>query len=347
MDKAADLNLQIQTDSLRYQITESFTADKDTCIIKYPLIKLSKYSRNQPILLITSGFHGDEIAGPLTILNKLEDIVKMGEEKNVGLIIFPSINPSGFDLRQRYNIMAKETPRKNNKNKKLPAKEIPPNNDFLRYVKNHKLLDDLRNSKKYDGWVYSTDPNIVGKLPHETLRMHKQLEKMPIKNVRGHVDIHQDCFEDEILEYQPVGKFADKMWTYVYIFDKKPTYKKIIEKTENIVPTLRDSYIDTGYKQKAIINHKGYKEVDIVVNENEEVWSDKNGFIVRHDGTVTDLSYRLGVPYVVAIETSSQTPIEKAIDVNMIWIEEIINLTSKEKIRKRKDTNQDPSTSPQ
>jgi hypothetical protein len=298
--------------------------------------------------LITAGFHGNEIAGPLTILHKLEEIVNMSKEKNVGLIIFPNINPSGFDVRQRYNIASKEAPRKKNGNKQLPDKGHTPNNDFMRYVKYRKIYDDIGSSKKYDGWVYSTDSNIVGKLPHETLRMHKQIQKIPIKNIKGHVDLHQDCFEEEILEYQPEGQFLDKMWTYAYIFDKKQTYKKIMEQTEKIVPILKNSYIDTGYKQKAIVNHKGYKEVDIIVDEKKEVTSDKNGLIFRNDGTITALTYTLGVPYVVAVETSGKTPIEKAIDVNMIWIDEMINLTSTEKIKKnKKNFTQDPSTSPQ
>ena len=67
-------------------------------------------------VLITAGFHGDEKAGPLTLLEHAAEIVDYAAARGVGLSIYPCVNPSGFEAHTRYNISGER-----------------PNNDFLRY----------------------------------------------------------------------------------------------------------------------------------------------------------------------------------------------------------------------
>src|SRR5580698_9486524 len=67
-------------------------------------------------VLITAGFHGDEKAGPLTLLEHAAEIVGYAAARGVGLLIYPCINPSGFEAHIRYNLSGER-----------------PNNDFLRY----------------------------------------------------------------------------------------------------------------------------------------------------------------------------------------------------------------------
>src|SRR4051812_33334486 len=80
----------------------------------YPLLRvLTPGSRT---LIISSGFHGNETAGPLTLLEHLPAIVTYARERDVGLRIYPCLNPSGFTDGTRYNRSGEA-----------------PNNDFLRY----------------------------------------------------------------------------------------------------------------------------------------------------------------------------------------------------------------------
>src|SRR2546430_1966949 len=67
-------------------------------------------------LVITAGFHGDETAGPLTLLEHLPEIVAHARRRDVGLRIYPCLNPSGFTDGTRYN-----------------RSQESPNNDFIRY----------------------------------------------------------------------------------------------------------------------------------------------------------------------------------------------------------------------
>lgn len=82
----------------------------------YRLYKIVVDSNSKKTLIITSGFHGEEYNGPISLLQIIDKVIDYAKSKKVNLIIYPCINPSGFDLRQRYNA----------------SNEIP-NNDFLRY----------------------------------------------------------------------------------------------------------------------------------------------------------------------------------------------------------------------
>ncbi len=52
--------------------------------------------------------------------------------------------------------------------------------------------------------------------------------------------------------------------------------------------------------------------------------TDENGFLVRHDGSFSDLFHRLGARTSVAVETTRCTPIDVACEVNRLWAEGII-----------------------
>lgn len=295
--KALDLNMRINISNMTYHKT------------KYLFIKLRSRKTYDNNILITAGFHGNEIAGPLTILDRLEDIVKSGEERNLGLIIFPCINLSGFDFRTRYDMLSDE--------------DGAFNNDFIKYNFNNKIVDDMKSRRKKVDFLYSDDIRLKesSSLPRETKKMHKELRKilkMGWNKISGHIDLHQDCF-------------IDREKTFAYVFDKKQVYLPIIEKTSELVPVWKNAIIDTGYRTKVLYKNNGDSKLLSIENENDKVRSDKYGFVVRHDGSITDLSFQKGVPYVTSIETSYVVPIEKAMDVNMIWIKGIMDLAAEKK----------------
>ena len=81
-----------------------------------PFPLLAAHSPGKRSAIITAGFHGDEKAGPLTLLDHVAEIVAYAVERDVALHIYPCINPSGFEAHTRYNLSGER-----------------PNNDFLRY----------------------------------------------------------------------------------------------------------------------------------------------------------------------------------------------------------------------
>ena len=247
------------------------------------------------ILFITAGIHGEETAGPLTILNHLREIFSYARKNKVKLIIYPLCNPSGFTQMTRYNIDEDEG-------------ELG-NNDFLRYeMADGTMKDDIKNSNNYKAWYWSSQ--ISKKLPLETKMMQRLLKKEPLSQVRAFLDIHQDYISNSA----PAA--------YHYSFGKLGVYKKIINQIKKVVPLYKNKMIDAGFCE---IEKDGSRSHSIDKAE----LSDKNGFVVRHDGTLPDLFYRLGVPYSLTIETMGATPLDKASKINMIWIKGLIDLIKK------------------
>jgi predicted deacylase len=236
------------------------------------------------IILIRAGIHGEEIAGPLTILNYINRIIDYTHKRNIKVIIYPLGNPSGFEIGTRYSI------------DNVLSKSSDVNNDFLRYeLKDGKIVDDIQGGNKFKNWHWSSDKKLGLKLTLENELMHCLLKKDPLAQVVAVIDLHQDYITEN------VGPAA-----YYYSYGNLAAYKKIVEKIKKIVPILKNKYISAG--------------------EPSPMKSDENGFIVRHDGSLTDLFHRLGAKYSVTVETTGVTPIKKACRVNLVWIFGLIDL---------------------
>jgi len=239
------------------------------------------------IIIIRAGIHGEEIAGPLTILNHVNKIIDYAHERNIKIIIYPLGNPSGFEIGARYSI------------DNVLSKSSDVNNDFLRYeLEDGKRMDDIQDSNAFKSWYWSSDKKLGLKLTLENGLMHRLLKKDFLAQVVAVLDLHQDYITEN------VGPAA-----YHYSYGDLSAYKKIIEKIKKIAPILKNKYIGAG--------------------EESPMKSDENGFIVRHDGTLTDLFYRLGAKYSVTVETTGATPINEACKVNLIWIFGLIDLITR------------------
>lgn len=70
--------------------------------IQYPIYRLVIYPQLQETICIVAGLHGNEIAGPLSIPHMIMNILHELPE-HYRYVIYPMINPSGFDLRQRFD----------------------------------------------------------------------------------------------------------------------------------------------------------------------------------------------------------------------------------------------------
>jgi hypothetical protein len=239
---------------------------------EYPLVGL--LSPGARSVVITAGFHGDEKAGPLTLLEHVSEIVTYAAERDVGLAIYPCVNPSGFEAHTRYNVTGER-----------------PNNDFLRYeTAPGAWRGELREGEDF----LRVEPASEG-IPKETAALARELDGRPTPNAA--LDLHQDNFIHGSL-------------FYAYIFGDRACYRPMLARSGALVPVLRNALVDSGHEPGT------------------DVHADREGFIVCHDGSVTDRFHRAGVPYTAAIETTTETPWPLADEINLIWIRGFIDLAA-------------------
>jgi hypothetical protein len=218
-------------------------------------------------LTITAGFHGDETAGPLTLLEHLPEIVAHARARRVGLRVYPCLNPSGLTDGTRYNRTGEA-----------------PNNDFLRY----ELAPGQWAGELKDGQPFVRIDLYRGG-PKETraLLAHVDAATPP----HAALDLHQDPWLPGAL-------------SYAYIFGPAAPYLPLAAATDAVVPLARE----------------------VEVDDDQGVHSDREGLIVLHDGSITDYFFRRGVPFTAALETTTETPLHHAHEVNLIWIRGFIDL---------------------
>ena len=305
---------------LTERLSKSFGKRKDVSIQEYPLeyqkgtynfLKISSkdIGPQDPVLLIRAGIHGDEISGPLAIEHYGNEIFDSAHKQGIKVILYPIGNPSGFSAGLRYNI-------DNDKGE--------GNNDFLRYeLEDGSISGDIGEGKiPFKRFLWASDPSLGIHLPLETQLMHKLLKEDPLSQVKGSIDLHQDYLTPNA---PPAA--------YQYVAGNIQDYKPIAEEVSKICPLHKNQLIGAGYQTQ--IDASG----QIVGNplESEAIKSDEDGSIVRYDGSLTDLTYRLGTPYNVAVETMGATPLDIACKVNLLWINGFIDLIKKHCIDK-KDT---------
>lgn len=279
--------------------TLNYQKDGEESEYEFLKIRSGEIKPDDKILLIRAGIHGDEVAGPLTLMNHLREIFDYAGKKNVKLVVYPLGNPSGFANGIRYNIEG--------------DKGEGGNNDFMRYeLEDGKIVDDLGTGKDFKKWYWASDPKFEIKLPKETQIMHQELKKLPLNQIVGVIDLHQD--------YLMQNAFPS---AYHYSFGDLNVYDEIIDKIEQIVPILKNTDTNTGFMVQL------GKAGEVISSEGEAVKSDERGFVVRHDCTLPDLLYRLGIKYCMTVETTGITPKDIADKVNLIWIYGIIDLISK------------------
>ena len=242
---------------------------------------------NNRFMLIRAGIHGDEVAGPLTIIRYFNHIFDYAHKRGVNLIVYPLGNPAGYDARQRYNTDEGEG--------------SGANNDFVRYeLENGNRVDDIRRGAKIKRWYWSSDSRLHLNLPAETRLMHHLLQRDPLENIVAALDLHQDNISR-----------IDRAAAYHYAFGDLSVYGRTVDAIRKTVPVLPHRMVSAG--------------------QTSGMRTDRQGFIVRHDGTLGDLLYRLGVAYPVTAETTGKTPIDTACRVNWLWIKGLIDLVAKKR----------------
>ncbi len=172
----------------------------------YPLLRARVPGKR--LLVITAGFHGEEPAGPLTLLEHFEEVVEHARRHDVGLLVYPCINPSGFEDGTRYNRSGEK-----------------PNNDFLRYeVAPGEWKGELRpGGEPYLRWV------LYDGGPKETRAIRSELAAQPTPDAA--LDIHQDRYLKEAL-------------TYAYVFGDQQAYAPLVEGSSQYGRVVTDKMVD-------------------------------------------------------------------------------------------------------
>lgn len=159
---------------------------------EYPLLRLMV--PGERTVVVTAGFHGEEPAPPLTLLEHTGDVVDYARSRGLGLRIYPCINPSGFEDGTRYNRSGEK-----------------PNNDFLRYeLHDGTVVDEGFPGMEFRAW------RLAHGGPKETRAMRDELDRWPAPAAA--LDLHQDRYLE--------GAFA-----YAYVFGEADPYVPLVEET--------------------------------------------------------------------------------------------------------------------
>jgi hypothetical protein len=275
---------------------------------RFPKIISREIGLSDRIVMIGAGVHANEIAGPLTFARHGRDIIRYAQSRGLRIICYPLRNPSGYGIPgKRYNIDSEDDA------------VVVGNNDFVRYrLPDGRIVDDLRGTNIFTSWEWTSDPQFHVPLPSETRLMHDLLRQDPLGSVQAVVDLHQDW----------ITKGAPPL-AYHYAFGDVAVYQPIVREIEKLVPIARHRRIGAGYRGLAADGRPTRESPEQALS------SDDNGFICRHDGTWTDLLFRIGESqgrriHCVTPETTGATPLEIACQVNLIWIYGIMDLVAGE-----------------
>ncbi len=245
------------------------------------------------VMLIQAGIHGDEIAGPVAFADHFDRIVDAVHAGGLKLIAYPLVNPSGFEAGVRYNVDHDPGPE--------------GNSDFLRYeLLDGRWVSELAPDAQFRRWVWSSELRPPPPLPVETALMHRLLRADPLAQVIVALDLHQDHLTPGL------GPAA-----YHYAFGDLTRYAPIVDAIARRAPVLRHVPIGAGFDVR--IDEKG--AVTAPVDPSEARATDEHGFIVRHDGSFSDLFFRLGAAHSITSETSGATPLDLACEIAVLWIE--------------------------
>lgn len=235
-----------------------------------------------------NGFHGNELAAIMASAVNLPCLADYAKRLGIGLKIYPLVNSLGAEKGLRYN------PDDDNRG--------IPNNDFIRYeLTNGKLVDDLKNKKKYARWHWAIDKTTD--LPAETRLISQFLkEELNVGQTVLLIDNHAD------LKIGEPETDLDCPATYQYVFGNTRRYRHIVDLAETFVPL---------WSQKK------------VSSEMENLKTDKKGFIKdRYDGSIIDLANRYGVE-AVTVEVSADTDFDHAALVYGAWVVGLLGLVNR------------------
>lgn len=271
-------------------------------------IQSSSLSRRDRLLIITTGFHGEEPAGPLTIAHYARKIIHYAQKKKVKVVIYPCINPSGFEYNKRYNLSDED-----------------PNNFFLYYqIAPGIFASEIAPYIHFQKAIYIHKTFLKKRMAKESLMLIKDIEKLFERATpRGILDIHQDN----------ESPLRNGFYISIHALHKRP-YINLIKRTAWKAKIVKNALLDpeTNHVLDSPKNNFGViTPVDIAKRLKKYWQTDEYGILDIRDGTITDFLNQEGVKHAIAIETDVALSLKKARKINFMWIKGIIDLISKGK----------------
>lgn len=180
---------------------------------EYPLLSAASTgdASAAPLVIVTAGFHGDEKAGPRTLLAHAAQLFAHARARGVALRIYPCVNPSGFEAHTRYNVSGER-----------------PNNDFLRY----EIAPGVWRGELHEGETPRSWRTWEGG-PKETAALARELGRLPPPAAA--LDLHQDNFIHGHIFYS-------------YVFGDRAPYRPLQARSGALLPVLRSCLVDSGYE---------------------------------------------------------------------------------------------------
>lgn len=236
------------------------------------------------ILMVGAGIHGNEVAGPVSILRHGAHMFAAARDLGLAIVSYPLRNPSGYGCK-RYNA-------------DLPDEAVAMgNNDFLRYeLSDGAIVDDLTgNDRPIRTWGWSSEPRFEAALPPETRLMHDLLRLEPLHQVDAVVDLHQDL----ITPHAPPR-------AYHYAYGDVSIYADIVAAVDRVVPVWRARAISAGFVDGAL-------ETDALgfIERHDGTWPD----LMRRIGEAHGRRI-----HAVTVETTGSTALDLACEVNRLWV---------------------------
>jgi hypothetical protein len=187
---------------------------------EYPLLSAARAEPGVPSVIVTAGFHGDEKAGPLTLVAHAGELFEHARARGVGLRLYPCVNPSGFEAHTRYNAGGER-----------------PNNDFLRY----EIAPGVWRGELHPGETPLSWKALDGG-PRETAALARELARRPLPTAA--LDLHQD-------------NFIHGHVFYSYVFGDRAPYRPLQARSDALLPILRSCLVDSGYEPGSDVRADG------------------------------------------------------------------------------------------
>jgi predicted deacylase len=175
--------------------------------VRFPLLTVAQPGA-RGCLILTAGIHGDESAGPLTLLRYLPWLLRHARHHQVGLRVYPCVNPSGWEQEERGN---REGYDRNT-------------NTLMQYDVNGVLRGEL--PPGLTNISYRVDKRVL--MPEMRLLFEDLIEQHPPAvpwAQCGFLDLHQD---GEILGPR----------CYAYVFGDRTCYQRLMRACRQLQPPV-------------------------------------------------------------------------------------------------------------
>ncbi|MEW5851993.1 MAG: hypothetical protein AB2A00_24610 [Myxococcota bacterium] len=183
-----------------------------------PLVRLANARPRKSGLMLLSGFHGEEPAGPLTLLTFLHHIVGRATDLGVPLCIYPVVNPYGFDTMKRTTVAGEYTNAGFIHDEDPTGPEVAQlRADMVKFAP-QVFLDLHEDDNEQRTYLYAfgdekLGARLVERASHFITPAHGSLSHTPsMKVVHGQIRDYHDGSSEDFMGHQPttLASFASE-----------------------------------------------------------------------------------------------------------------------------------------